>query len=314
MRFVVDDAPWAPDGAPSEALVLGLEDLARRLRAAVDRDETVVVYDDIWRMHLVGRHSLVDLLYDPENPANLPRDLRLAIGRALEACPSFDETELAEVDASVDGVALLSPAATLAHKNVGERAAVGCISPACSGRAGPLEVSVAGVRHTVHYVADEASHVAFFRAAFEVENADEDDFAALALHAFPDLAFADNLWRGLRDFSKSYRDRRDDLVEALGAFSDHGRRIFALPQSLWIAEFGAVGLTISPESSNDMRGRCLTHRQRTWRGKLITFEWHIKLDPHIDRIHVASGYGHTNGPPIVGILIDHLPLSSRGEC
>lgn len=314
MRFLIDDAPWCPAGTATSELAEGLEALAERLDTAREREESVGVYAGIWQMSLVDRFTLLDLLYDAENPARLPQDLRLALGRFLDAASSFDDEALDEFEAEVAGVKLTSPAAVLTHGKIASRAAVACLTPRCSGRYDALAVSVGGALQTVRYVADEATHLAFFRAAIVVENADEDAFEALAPHAFPDLAYADNLWRGLRDFSMSYRERRDDLIDALSAFCDHGRRIFALPQSQWIAEFGSVGIDISPESSNDMKGRCLTHRQRQRGNDLVTFEWHIKLDRHVDRIHVHPGHGYSDGRPIVGIFTRHLPLSSRGEC
>lgn len=296
---------------PLEEALVGLTE---RLEVATAREEAVEVYEDLWRMQVVGADTLASLLWDADNPRSLPHDLRLALGRRLDKCATFDELALPSLDAIIDGVSHTSPAAVRAHTRVGQRAATACLTPATSGRRDEAQVVVDGVPRAVRYVIDEPSHVAFFRGAVEVENADEDGFAALAPHAFPELDFADGLWSGLRDFSRPYRDRRDELVAMLGALSDHGRRIFSLPQRDWIAHFAAVHIEISPESSSDMKAPCLRHRQRELRGETLTFEWHMKLDRHVDRVHVHPGTTRADGRPIVGILTRHLPLSSRGEC
>lgn len=314
MRFVVDDAPWAPDDVAVGLLEEALVGLTERLEVAAARSEAVEVYEGLLWMQIVGADTLYSLLYEADNPRSLPHDLRLALGRRLDKCASFDELGLPSVDAVIDGVNHTSPAAVRAHGRIGERAATACLTPATSGRRDEAQVVVAGVPRAVRYVVDEPSHVAFFRDAFAVENADEESFASLAPHAFPELEFADGLWGGLRDFSRPYRDRRDELVTMLGALSDHGRRIFGLPQRDWIAHFAAVRIEISPESSSDMKPPCLRHRQRELRGETLTFEWHMKLDRHVDRVHVHPGTARADGRPVVGILTRHLPLSSRGEC
>lgn len=312
MRFAVDDASWAPDEVVPEALEAGLDALADRLIEARERGEDVGLYDGFWGIHLVGAHRPEHLLFDAANPRGLGRDVRLRVARLLDqiAANGFDEGALPDVEADVAGARLLTPAAILAWAAVGARRAVGCITPPCSGRSGATAVAVAGEVRTVHYVADEATHVAFFRAAIELENADEDAFAALAPSAFPMLGFADDLWRGLRDLSRPYRDRRNDLVRHLSVLNDRGAELFALREHLKIETgFAAHGITISPETTETMAdGRCRGAREATFDGRRLVFEWHTKIEPHVDRIHVRYVPAPPTNRVVVGILHRHLPL------
>lgn len=312
MRFAVDDAPWAPDEVVPEALEAGLDTLADRLLEARERGEDVGLYDGFWGLHLVGAHQPEHLLFDAANPRALGRDVRLRVARLLDqlAANAFDEGSLPDVEADVAGARLLTPAAILAWAEAGGRRAVGCITPPCSGRAGATAVAVGGELRTVHYVIDEATHVAFFRAAIELENADEDGFAALAPSAFPRLGFAENVWRGLRDLSRPYRDRRDDLVLHLGVLNDRGAEIFGLREHLEIERaFAGHGITISPESTETMAdGKCRAAREATFDGSRLVFEWHTKIEPHQDRIHVRFVPAPPTNRVVVGIIHRHLPL------
>jgi hypothetical protein len=315
VRFVIDDAPWAPDDVLPASLAEGLEGLLERLRIAKERSEPVYAYADLFQHRLVGDHTLNALLYDDAaNPYRLPKDLRRQLQLRIDKTPSFDEGQLTAVDADIAGERCTSPAAVLAFQRVLVNKATACLTPACSRRSGSLSVRVDADVALVHYVSDEAQHVAFFRDAVEVENADEGGFSTQAPHAFPDLVITDNLWRGLRDLSQPYRARRAELARLLGALSDHGARIFAMPQRDWESQFASRGVHISGESSNDMKPPCRKHREREYGGETLVFEWHIKIEAHVDRIHVHPGTQRSNYRVIVGIITRHLPMSSRGEC
>jgi hypothetical protein len=154
------------------------------------------------------------------------------------------------------------------------------------------------------------TQVELFRDAIRIENADEDGFASLAPSAFPALAFVDGVFRGLRDLSRPYRDRRDDLILHLSALSDHGAWIFALQQNAKIeAEFMSRKITISRETHETITdGRCRRARERAHGGTTFVFDWHTKIELHIDRIHVHPGTAASGGRVMVGIIHRHLPL------
>jgi hypothetical protein len=312
IRLVIDDAAWAPDDVASEDLEDALHALADLLLTSTRRGERVGFYVDLWNLEVVGSHTLSMLLHDADNPRALGRDVRRRLARLFDELSSeaFDETALPALEVDIRGVRLLSPASVYAWSAAAERRVVGCITPATSARSGRLPVGVDGRDQPVHFVTDEPTHVAMFRDAIRTESADEDAFVALAASAFPELVFVDGVFRGLRDLSRPYRDRRDDLILHFSVLSDHGAAIFALEHNARIeAEFMSRKITISRETRETIAdGRCRRARERTHAGAAFVFEWHTKIELHLDRIHVHPGVAASGGKIMVGIIHRHLPL------
>lgn len=312
IRLVIDDAAWAPDDVALDDLEDALHALADRILESTRRRERVGFYVDLWNLALVGRHTLSMLIHEGANPRGLGRDVRRRLARLFDELSSatFDETALPALEVEIGGAHLLSPAAVLAWSAATERRAVGCITPPTSARSGRLRVGVDGDHQLVHFVSDEATHVALFRDAIRIENADEDGFAALASSAFPALVFVDGVFRGLRDLSRPYRDRRDDLIHHFSVLSDHGAALFALEHNAKIeAEFMSRKITISRETRETiLDGRCRRARERSHAGATFVFEWHTKIELHLDRIHVHPGVPASGGKVMIGVIHRHLPL------
>ena len=312
MRFVIDDGPWAAATESGEVVEAGLDGLSERLDVAAERGEETGFYEGLWGLPVIGDTTVSDLLFEQPSPLGIGRDVRTRLARQLDklAGHTFDEPAAQFLDVEVNGATLLSPAAGFALAAAQDRRAVACLTPSTSGRVGAQPVSSGEVRGSVHYVTDEASHVAFFRDAIRLENADEDAFGALSNSAFPQLRFVDGVWRGLRDLSRPYRDRRDQLIDVFSVLNDSGPTIFALERHQQIeAEFMSRGVDISPENTETLAdGTCRRARERPFGDQVLVFEWHVKLEAHQDRIHVHPGVEASGHRPIVGIISRHLPL------
>jgi len=312
IRLVIDDAAWAPDDVAPDDLEDALHALADRILVSTRRRERVGFYVDLWNQTLVGTHTLSMLIHEADNPRALSRDVRRRLARLFDELSSdtFDESALPALEVEIHGERLLSPAAVFAWTATSERRAIGCITPFTSARNGRLSVSIDGHHQLVHFITDEATHVAFFRDAIRIENADEDDFAALAPSAFPALVFVDGVFRGLRDLSRPYRDRREDLILHFSVLSDHGPAIFALGHNAKIeTEFMSRKITISRETRETIAdGRCRRARERAHRGTVLVFDWHTKIELHLDRIHVYWDADTADGKVLVGVIHRHLPL------
>ena len=169
------------------------------------------------------------------------------------------------------------------------------------------------------FVASEPQHVDFFRAVIALENADERTFKHLARSAFPDLGWADNVWQGLRGFSRPYIASRDKLIRCLGGLNDHGAACFdqlaADPARLARVLSARIGASTSDENGATKR-HPPSRRDRTRRHRGIekVFWWHVKLQPHVDRIHFLwePSSGRAAGPRasqiVVGLFTDHCVL------
>jgi hypothetical protein len=190
-----------------------------------------------------------------------------------------------------------------------------CLPVDCPGRRGILAVTVGGVERPVYFVTTDAEHVDFFRFAIDFEDADEGAFPAIATSAFPELRWADGVWSGLNKFSRPFRDLRSQLVNHLSVLNDHASELFRTLSSTRPDEIGrrlsALGADASDENGRTKRhAPCQRDRTRTYNGRHLTFWWHTKLQPNVDRIHFlyhAEDERH-RGFIIVGIFVDHCTL------
>lgn len=153
----------------------------------------------------------------------------------------------------------------------------------------------------------------FVRALFELADIQEGEFIAASASAFPRLIFKKGIEREIRRFSRPYRQIRTTLVAGLSALND--QLIELLDAGTPILELGprleaATGFGLSPESPQTHRNQAaMRARDVTYNGQTFRCEWHLKLEPHRDRIHF-----HLYDPRIgdgnkllIGIFTDHLP-------
>jgi hypothetical protein len=152
------------------------------------------------------------------------------------------------------------------------------------------------------------SHVGYFRHLATSPHCCETHFAALAPHAFPNLAFVEGVFRGLRDLSCPFTNRRNDIVSALGTLSDHAEVIFASQREKDIAcQLRAFGIEASTETRETLEDtKCRTARERSFGSRVILFDWHAKFEPHVDRLHFSppntaiwkqANYRNHSSPP-----------------
>ncbi len=132
------------------------------------------------------------------------------------------------------------------------------------------------------------------------------------VRAFPNLYFKSEIAGEIKNFSRSYRDIRDDLHQALIALNDELPRLIeaGVPHQELGARFAAVsGFDFSPESPKTHRNKdAMKERNVSLGDKTFCCEWHLKIEPHRDRIHIhfydpCIGNGRQI---LVGIFCEHL--------
>jgi hypothetical protein len=96
--------------------------------------------------------------------------------------------------------------------------------------------------------------------------------------------------------------------------SDHAAELFSTLQATRRDEIGprlsALGANASDENGQTKRNhKCERDRTRTYRGRDLTFWWHSKLQPHVDRIHFLYQAREGNhGFIVIGIFTEHCLL------
>lgn len=286
-----------------------MECLCELLRQARSRGQLVGCHNSIQEAPRFGGKILEEVFL------GLGRDLSVELRRLLDKARSFDDTELAGFEMELPtGDRHLAPSVAWAHQCCRNGIMTGCLTPPSSARLALLRLTASDVpdRPTanVYFAATPSHQSQFFRTIISSENVNEGTFADLVPAAFPNLSFAENALRGCRDLSRPFVDRKHDLVKHFSVLSDHGQAIFGKREHRLIqVGFREHGIDISPETSETMRdGRCKRARERTFNGETLTFEWHSKIEPNRDRIHVHPGNVRSGGQVIVGILSEHLPL------
>lgn len=307
LRLVLDDIIWSRAPVTDKELVEGFEGLAAMLRDLAERREPVLAADDLYEVVRIEGASLYQILF--ERKAVLPQSLRVELQKRLDKIASIASNEIMEIVVTLNGEMHVAAAVSYAAMQVRAGHATGVITPSFSGRKGRVEVECAQSRIELHFISDESSRLFFVRGVL-VRVTGEVAFAELAESAFPRLHFVENVFDGLRSLSKPLRDIAGDLVKHLSVLSDHGREIFDLELHKDIeAGFRGHGIDISPENKETMKDTtCRRERTRDVDGVSLVFEWHTKIEPHKDRVHVHPGAKVTGGRVSVGIIHEHLSL------
>lgn len=207
-RFVLDESSWAAaSGTDTGVLSNAIQRLIERLDVARERNEGVARHAGYYEAAIGDGEQLFSALFEPACRVQLDRDLaerlRLALDRAIE----FDDSELDSYDAAFEGRARFAPGVAWAHACCAQRSQVAVLPLPINGvPRGRVSVTVVDTTIDLFFVTEESEHVDFFRSVIALENADERMFEYLARSAFPALAWADGVWRGLGHFSRPYTE------------------------------------------------------------------------------------------------------------
>ena len=320
VRFVLDESSWsgAAKAQSAGALTNAIERLLERLDVARCRGEGVVKHADYYRTELGDGVQLFSAMFEPGCPVHLDHDVVARLSLALDRASEFDDSGLVDYDAAFAGRVRFAPGLGWAHASCrgGRQVAVFPL-PLDGVPVGKVPVTVGDATVEIFFVAGESEHVGLFRSVIALENADEAQFARLAGSAFPALDWADNVWRGLRHLSRPYIAVRDELVRCLGGLSDYGAACFQEfrtgdPRELVRVLTAKVGAEISDENGfTKQYSESKRDRTRRHRGMEKVFWWHVKLQPHVDRIHFLyepSVVGRGESHIVVGLFKDHCIL------
>jgi hypothetical protein len=304
LRFVVDDSTFALPGQVD----------ARELEDACDRlsDELQICRQGREKVGIITDYDIVECLpgiqlHELLSSDVLPRDCRLRVYGLLDKCSRFDKDPAFVIDPAVevDGVATESYALALVCEHRRARSSVGAL--AFFPRYGPSPITVRdGIdAGPVFLVADEPSRVLFYRSIFEGEDIAEERFFPLAAMAFPRLRFAPSL--SFRRFEGTYAQLRDVVVVHLSRLNDAFREVLQTAKGMSDQVSAAMGIDMSIEGSTRDSEALMRYRDVEYGARVYRCEWHSKIEPHRNRIHVHPGDEETDDCVLIGIFVDHLP-------
>lgn len=333
MAFVVDASQWCFDGWRGEDIVATLDAFFVRIYAANDRNEQVWAGDDLQSKPVLGENDLWSL-FSPDAPVSLPQELRQELSAVMGRIAYYTDEEdwpdgFTEADTlSIGGEpAVENLDVSWAHHNLRRRVPVACLS-LVGCRAGAYDTVSECGSVTVFWVTVEREHRAFHREAIDVVGDGEAVIERMAPHAWPDLHFHDGIWHGLNDFQGGYHAVRVALRKCLSVLDDWGAWAFtcpppalrpadpvdraagAMPSNQLIEKrLAGLGLTASPEKPNVYQDKkCREAREINLGDAVFYCEWHIKLAPDRNRVHIHAPHPNSNRLLIVAIFHEHLKL------
>lgn len=155
-------------------------------------------------------------------------------------------------------------------------------------------------------VTSSDSRLDFYRSIYQTENVNEERFFELAELAFPQLRFADGVT--FRRFEGSYTDLRQPVAYHLSRINDSFKSAYADCNGRSDEVSAAMKLDISMESPNTRQSeRLMRERDAFYGGRTYRCEWHSKIEPHRNRIHLHPGDDLSEHCVVIGIFVEHLP-------
>lgn len=331
MAFVVDGSEWCFDGWNETEVVDAIENMLDRIHTARERDEIVWIGDDLQTRLVVDNLDLWSLS-SPAAPIHIPTEVRQELAAWLGTAPRYLDEEqwpagMTEILIQIGTEsALENEDVAWAHHHIRAGRAVACLG---LRRSGPHETISSLDAVTVHWVSDESSHRRFWRAAIDLEGDDEASLERISPHAFPDLHFIDGVWQGMQRLAGGYLSLRGEIKRYLGVLDDYGAWVFTCsPPALSPNETGGdattggsptnqvierrflgFNLSIAPEKPNVYANAvCRRARVVTIGAKEIYCEWHAKLEPHRNRMHIHAPIPESRNRVVIAIFNEHLPL------
>lgn len=330
MAFVVDGSEWHFDGWDHEEIKRVIDNFLERVLIARDRGEVVWIGDDFQTRSVLEDRDLWSM-FSPSSPVQLSMEICQELSAWLGTAPLYlddpswpDGAEEALIQ--VEGEAPVeSQDIAWAHHRARNGSAMACLG---LKRSGPhLTTSKLG-EVTLYWVQDEKTHRDFWRSAIKLEGDDESALERLSPHAYPDLYFHPDVWRGLSRLVGGYFSLRSEVQRYLATLDEFGHWVFTFPPpalrpgesagpnptsrpSHQIVErrFQGLKLDMAPENPSVFKDRkCREAREIKIGSKILFCEWHGKIEPHQNRMHIHPPISESGGKVVIAIIHRHLPL------
>ncbi len=328
MAFVVDGSQWKFDGLNAEKITEFIDRFTQNLGRARSRGEIVWIGEDLQSKHVLKDLDIWSLreagvLVDHD----LWQEFAAEIGRLNQYLDSPDWPDGFVDDTSISiagGSKVENFDVAWVHHHVRNGQPMGCIGLT---EIGVWETCSSFGACEVHWIADPASHRQFWRSAIDLEGCSPAAFKRIAPHAYPNLYFCPGVLNDIEMLKGGFHANFRVLRRYLDAFDDHGRWAFTAPPpalspqeaqgtgreapSNQIIErrFMGLGLSVAPEKPDVyLQRNCRLAREITINGATLYCEWHGKLQPHQNRIHIHAPVPQSGNSLVIARIAVHLPL------
>ncbi|MCX2564707.1 hypothetical protein [Acetobacter thailandicus] len=330
MSFIVNGADWDFNNILPKEVAALIEKALAFIATSSERDEEVAVGDDFQTRPMCGTLTLWDL-FSPNGPLWPHRELSEELVAWLSKAPRYADAYSWPIGFEGNAVSVAGSPAQLnteiewVHFAVLEKKPVACFT---LGDAKIVSTTTLTESTLVHFVSDEMSRKTFWRDAIVLVGDDLKDLQFYASHAYPNLYFVDNVINNAAKLVGGYNALRDRVKNALAVLDDWGEWIFKHPppaikpserqqsdpdtlpnKQIIQRRLTAMKLEAAPENPNVRCKRVSREaRETVLSGKVLYCEWHIKLEPHQNRIHFHAPVSVSDNKVVIGMIDKHLPL------
>lgn len=330
MAFVTVSNDWNFNGRTSDEIRQTIEEAMRFVSETLDRKEVLQIGDSFGTQTVFEDYDIWSL-GNADCPVAIPRELFQELVAWLDKAQIYLDVEpwpagFGDHFISIgDEAGDQNPDVAWVHHSVRAGRQMACFSLARSGKL--TTISETGSQD-LYFARDEKIKVEFWREVI-VSNGDRiDDLIKWAPNAYPKLYFHDAVLRSSSSLSGGYDAAKTRIQDALAALNDYGNWVFTFPppsvspqdevfgirggypsNQLIERRFQALGLSVAPEKPNVRENsRCRTAREITVGGSVLYCQWHVKIEPHRNRIHIHAPTVASQGKTVIGIIHEHLPL------
>lgn len=330
MAFIVNGADWRFDGMSNEDVVDRIDGFLGFVEISREREETLEVGDDFQCRTMFGDLTLWEMLgacSDLTFSMELRQEMAAWLGRTgyyLDWGDWPNGADVIEIEIADDSECENADVAWV-HHCVRNGMIAACVS---LQEGGQVETKTRLGTATLHFVRDEGSRKAFWREAITLDGDNADSLIRHASHAFPNIHFVESALENVNRLAGGYLASRGLVKDALASLDDWGKWVFTSPppamtpaecpnandggvpsNQLIENRFSGLGLEAAPENPNVRADRASREARETILGdRTLYCEWHIKLEPHRNRIHIHAPVPESGEKVVVGMIDEHLPL------
>lgn len=331
MSFVIDSSDWCFEGLSNSKITEILELFLERLALAKEREEPFFFGNDIQIKKVCGDMDLWTYLYS-EKSVDIDIDIKNELIGYFNTGSFYEDIEsswppyfLEEIVTDFFGNAVHLDYSFVYYNLINH------IPFACLSLFEKQQFQMTSIhgQAEVYFVNSEESNRIFWRKyALQVARDTKHNLQILSKHLYPNLYFHNDIWDGINSFEGGYSAVYVKLQKYLAIFNDYGKWIFMTPppaihhsdtvvptldvtptNELIEERFQALGITVAPENPDVRRNeKCRKEREIVIDKKTHYCEWHGKIEPHQNRIHVHAPTKESKEKFIVAIFCKHLGL------
>lgn len=330
MSFIVDGAEWIFDDFDEEGVRVFFERILSLVEVSHFRDEIIWIGEDFQYRKMLGDLDLWSM-FGPSSPINVPMEIQQELAAWLNFAPYYmvdmawpEGIEDSEVSINSEDVAENIDVAWV-HHSVRAGSGIACIS---FRRSGFISTQTKLGDLGIFFVSCEKDRLDFWRSEVRLRGNNLVALQRFSTHSYPDILFYGDSLSDARKLAGGFNSMSDLVQNSLEVLNDFGKWIFNCPPpSLTPAEvrddaaigyptnqmiedrFRGFGLIVAPENPNVfLNAICRRAREVTIGEGVIYCEWHVKLEPHRNRIHFHKPLPASGDKLVIAFIGEHLPL------